>query len=154
MHGSARIEVRRVRVGAVQHIYHRGLGVRMDAGIGGRQLGERRHREQPLAARAQRRTAGHERGDTRAVREQLDQAGCGVGHLLEIVQQEQQLPFPQAALQHLQWRVVAGTGDCHCADDGGVGAVGLALGAQVNKKHAVFEAVDLTQIGWSVLGVT
>jgi hypothetical protein len=32
MHGSARIEVRRVRVGAVQHIYHRGLGVRMDAG--------------------------------------------------------------------------------------------------------------------------
>src|SRR5215213_4999296 len=32
MHGSARIEVRRVRVGAVLHIYHRGLGVRMDAG--------------------------------------------------------------------------------------------------------------------------
>ena len=42
---------------------------------------ERRHREQPLAAHAQRRTAGHERGDTRAVPEQLGQTGRGVGTL-------------------------------------------------------------------------
>ena len=72
---------------------------------------ERRHREQPLAAHAQRRTAGHERGDTRAVPEQLGQAGRGVGHLLEVVEHEQQLPLAQAALEHLEWRVIAGTGN-------------------------------------------
>ena len=77
------------------------------------------------------------------MREQLDQTGRGVGHLLKVVEHEQQLPLPQAALEHLQWRVVARTGDRHGADDGGVGAVGLALSAQVNKEHAVLEAVDL-----------
>ena len=104
---------------------------------------ERRHREQPLAAHAQRRTAGHERADTRAMLEQLGQAGRGVGHLFEVVEQEQQLPLAQAALEHLEWRVVAGTGDRHGADDGGVGAVRFALGAQVDEEHAVLEAVDL-----------
>ena len=111
------------------------------AGAGGER--ERRHREQPLAAYAQRRTAGHERGGTRAVREQLGQAGRGLGHLLEVVEHEQQLPLAQAALEHLEWRVITGTGDRHGANDGSVGALGLALGAQVDEEHAVLEAVDL-----------
>ena len=78
------------------------------------------------------------------MREQLGQARRGVGHLLEVVEHEQQLPLAQAALEHLEWRVVTGTGDRHGAHDGGVGAVGLALGAQVDEEHAVLEAVDLS----------
>ena len=53
------------------------------------------------------------------------------------------MPLAQAALEHFEWRVVAGTGDRHGADDGGVGAVRFALGAQVDEEHAVLEAVDL-----------
>jgi hypothetical protein len=103
-------------------VLQRLLGRRHVVGIRQR---ERGHNELLLGAQAQAAAAGHQQREGGAGGEQVRQCWRGGGHLLEVVEHEQQALLPQARLQDRAQRPLAGVaypqrlGE-RCEDEGGI----------------------------------
>ena len=107
-------------------------------------------REHLLAAHPQRLSARHQGDQAGTVLEQLGDPGGGLGHLLEVVEDQQPLAVTELCLEDLEGGSLAGAGQVHLPGDRLERTVGLTLRRQVDEEDAV--PVPLYQVGTHLQG--
>ena len=107
-------------------------------------------REHLLAAYPQRLSARHQGDQAGTVLEQLGDPGGGLGHLLEVVEDQQPLAVTELCLEDLKGGSLAGAGQVHLPGDRLERTVGLTLRRQVDEEDAV--PVPLYQVGTHLQG--
>ena len=100
-----------------------------------------RHEQLSLGRQAQRGPAGDHHMEPRTGGQELTDLERGAEHLLEIVDDEQQLPVAQEALQTLERRPAPCHADAKCLRDGGGNEQRVADRRQRHEAHPVFEPI-------------
>src|SRR6266851_3428223 len=102
---------------------------------------ERRHRELVLGSHMQRLPTRHEHLELWTVGEQVRHLDSSAHHLLEVVQEQQDLLLAELFLETFQQRLTSHLRNAQHLSDGGHNQSGVAQGSQVYKNHPVCEAV-------------
>ena len=104
---------------------------------------QRRNRHHVLASHAQRLAARHEHLQARAVGEQPDERRRGNRHLLEVVEDDQDLLRAELAAQLVERRALGGVAEADRGRDQGEHGVAVGCRDEFDEVDAVGEPVDL-----------